>query len=151
MRAITVWQPWASLIAAKAKPYEFRGWHPPESLIGERLAIHAGARRIRRADLDYIEYHLGRPGEIALWPSKAVPIIQAARRGELPYSCIVCIGTLEPPMSGLQAAKAMGMRINDSDREGTFNWAWPLTDIEVLPNIPARGRQGLWHWEGLCP
>jgi hypothetical protein len=29
----------------------------------------------------------------------------------------------------------------------TFNWAWPLTNIEplVVP-VPARGQQGFWEW-----
>jgi len=26
MKALTIWQPWASLIMAGYKPYEFRGW-----------------------------------------------------------------------------------------------------------------------------
>ena len=48
MKALTIWQPWASLIAMGAKPYEFRGWKPPKSLIGQRLAIHAGARPVKK-------------------------------------------------------------------------------------------------------
>jgi hypothetical protein len=42
--ALTVWQPWASLIIKDFKPYEFRGWPAPRSLVGRRLAIHTGAR-----------------------------------------------------------------------------------------------------------
>lgn len=37
MKALTIWQPWASLIISGAKPYEFRGWRIPESLIGQRI------------------------------------------------------------------------------------------------------------------
>ena len=43
MRALTVKQPWASLIAAGAKKIENRSWRPPASLVGQRIAIHAGA------------------------------------------------------------------------------------------------------------
>lgn len=45
MRAITIWQPWASLILVGAKPYEFRPkpFHeyvnPPE--VGERMGLAA--------------------------------------------------------------------------------------------------------------
>jgi hypothetical protein len=53
-RALTIWQPWASLIMIGAKPYEFRGRsylayinHPQP---GERIAIHVGARPVRRAE-----------------------------------------------------------------------------------------------------
>jgi hypothetical protein len=50
MKALTVWQPWASLIIIGAKPYEFRGMsclayiNPPKP--GERIAIHAAARPV---------------------------------------------------------------------------------------------------------
>lgn len=51
MRALTVWQPWASLIAVGAKPYEFRSWPAPAWIVGQRIAIHAGVRKLwnRRA------------------------------------------------------------------------------------------------------
>lgn len=39
MKALTIWQPWASLIMIGAKPYEFRSWQPPAWLIGKRRAI----------------------------------------------------------------------------------------------------------------
>ena len=41
MKAISLNQPFASLIAQGLKPYETRNWAPPESLIGHRIAIHA--------------------------------------------------------------------------------------------------------------
>ena len=46
MKALTLWQPWASLVIAGAKPYEFRSWSPPRWLIGQRIVIHAAARRL---------------------------------------------------------------------------------------------------------
>lgn len=39
MKAISLWQPWASLVAVGAKWYETRSWPAPQSLIGKRLAI----------------------------------------------------------------------------------------------------------------
>ncbi len=52
IRAVTIWQPWASLIIIGAKPYEFRYRsylayinHPQP---GERIAIHAGVRPVKR-------------------------------------------------------------------------------------------------------
>lgn len=41
MKAITLWQPYASLVAVGAKTIETRSWPAPASLIGERLLIHA--------------------------------------------------------------------------------------------------------------
>lgn len=53
MKALTVWQPWATLIIAGAKPFEFRRWDyrtRDRGLEGQRIVIHAGARPIKRAE-----------------------------------------------------------------------------------------------------
>lgn len=45
MKALTIRQPWASLIALGVKTIETRSWKAPDTLIGERIAIHAAKRR----------------------------------------------------------------------------------------------------------
>lgn len=45
-KAITLHQPWASLIALGVKTIETRSWKPPAALLGERLLIHAGAKAV---------------------------------------------------------------------------------------------------------
>lgn len=55
MKALTIWQPWASLIMIGAKPYEFRRWDYRErepGLEGERIVIHAGARPVTLDDVE---------------------------------------------------------------------------------------------------
>ena len=47
MKALTLHQPWASLIAGGRKTIETRPWAPPCGLVGERFAIHAGTGRSR--------------------------------------------------------------------------------------------------------
>lgn len=50
MKALTIWQPWASLVMIGAKPYEFRRWDYRErqsGLQGQRIVIHAGARPVK--------------------------------------------------------------------------------------------------------
>lgn len=42
VKAVTVHQPWAGLIALGAKDVENRSWRPPSVLYGQRIAIHAG-------------------------------------------------------------------------------------------------------------
>ena len=44
MLALTLWQPWATLIAEGAKPVENRTWAPPIRIRGQRIAIHAGKK-----------------------------------------------------------------------------------------------------------
>jgi hypothetical protein len=50
--SISLWQPYASLIAIGAKPFETRHWSPPANLIGKRVAIHAAARKPTRNEID---------------------------------------------------------------------------------------------------
>lgn len=44
MKALTLWQPWASLVMAGEKVLETRSWAWHTAPEGERLAIHAAAR-----------------------------------------------------------------------------------------------------------
>ena len=50
MRALTLTQPWAGLVASGVKLIENRPWKPPTKMMGERFAIHAS----RAVDLDTI-------------------------------------------------------------------------------------------------
>ena len=42
MKALSIWQPWASLLAAGVKSYETRRWSPPADCYRTRIALHAG-------------------------------------------------------------------------------------------------------------
>ena len=147
MKALTVWQPWATLIAAGHKPYEFRGvtsttWMKPA--IGQRIAIHAGMRKGVGKEVEKLlkALHFGpRPAlaetaELYL-ATKPVPTY--------PMGCFVCTAVVGEPVRGDEAARRLGMDVNDSDRPHTFNWGWPLTGIQTVPAIPCRGFQGLWN------
>lgn len=151
MKVITVWQPWASLIAIGAKPYEFRGWKPPASLIGQRIAIHAGARPVRKSEVLQMLHGLDSPatwGQPCLIEGFARPLLTrlASHPTSVPLSHILCTAILGEPKRGDECAREFGPDAgNDSDRDGTFNWGWPLTDIRHLePPLPARGAQGFW-------
>lgn len=57
MKALTIWQPWASLIMVGAKPFEFRRWDYREretNLVDQRIAVHAGARPVRLEEVEEI-------------------------------------------------------------------------------------------------
>lgn len=148
MKAITIWQPWASLIAEGFKPYEFRGWKAPDALIGQRIAIHAGARPVRRGEvLDLLARvrasgagAVGLRGEAAAFLDR----IQSFPKS-LWLSSIVCTAVLGKPVSAREILGELGVVTNDSDRDEHFNWAWPLTEVEaVSPPRPARGALGFW-------
>ena len=48
MYAITLHQPWASLIALGVKTVETRSWPAPARLVDQRIAIHAGKQVVRQ-------------------------------------------------------------------------------------------------------
>lgn len=152
--AITIWQPWATLICEGLKPFEFRAWPAPRNVRGKRIAIHAGARPAKRTEINDLVYRLGRED----WrftglvdPARALDLLERAFNAPraLPLSSVVCTAILGEPIRNADLAAKMGIPwANDSDRDEHSNWGWPLTSIERLePFVPARGAQGFWTWE----
>ena len=158
MKALTVWQPWASLIVAGAKPYEFRGWRFPRSLLGQRIVIHAAARKLDHEEVGDMFYLLAmrdrcdaiaeKAAELCLKPELAIPVLNRALAGRLPFSAGVGTVVLGEPRGGLDIAAEFGVpRANDSDRDQHANWGWPMLEIEPWPEpMPMRGAQGFWTW-----
>lgn len=151
MKALTIWQPWASLIIAGVKPYEFRSWAAPRALRGQRIAIHAGARPVRKAELaDLITRLRGsEPWTTALKP-EALAMLERIHTspGSLPLSHVLGTAVLGEPVRGDAVVPEFGGTVNDSDRAEHCNWAWPLADIRPLaPPVEARGAQGFWDWK----
>jgi hypothetical protein len=148
VKAITLWQPWANLIAIGAKPYEFRGWLPPRSLIGQRIAIHAGARPVRAKEIEAIQRR-GASAGIRLATEAAAWLADISFELRAPVlSHVVCTAVLGEPVRADKVMTEFGVPVeNDSDRAFAFNWAWPMLDVEALePPAPARGAQGFWEW-----
>jgi hypothetical protein len=163
MKALTIWQPWASLIMAGAKPYEFRGWRVPPAIIGQRIVIHAAARKIDWDEVSYLfNVHALRDtcdrialaaAETCLVTAKAIPVLNRALqyRGTpagLPMAYGLGTAIIGEPRLGTEIAAEFGVpRANDSTRDEHANWGWPLTEIEAWPTpIPMRGAQGFWTW-----
>lgn len=158
MKALTLWQPWASLVVAGAKPYEFRSWAPPASIIDQRIAMHAAARKIDADEVGNMLFALTMrdtcdeiaraAAELCLIPELAIPVLHAALEGKLPMSAGLGTAIVGKPRLGTDIAAEFGVpRANDSDRDEHANWGWPMLEIERWPEpIPMRGAQGLWNW-----
>lgn len=158
MKALTIWQPWASLIMAGAKPYEFRGWRPPASIIGQRIVIHAAARKVDFEELTVLFNILAlrdksadiamAAAETCLLPELAIPVLNRTLEKQVPFACGLGTALVGEPRLGTEIAEEFGVpRANDSDRDEHANWGWPMLDIDVWPEpIPMRGAQGLWNW-----
>lgn len=145
---ITIWQPWASLILAGAKPFEFRKWAAPPALVGRRVAIHAGARPVKKAEVKQLlftlEHQGGKGTGLRIKPAMELLDRVVTAPGILPLSSVLCTAILGEPR---KASSIFTGEVADSDRIDQHIWAWPLTEIEPLePFAPARGNQGWWHW-----
>lgn len=161
MKALTIWQPWASLIMVAAKPFEFR----PKSYlayfgapaIGETIVIHAGARPVKPKEVDdLLERIEGNPKSTGLVPAIARTVLErckaAAKYQALPLGCGLGTAKLGKPRN----AGTIFAGIADSDRAAEdldrYNWAWPLTDIHPFDApVPMRGLQGFWTWPEKVP
>ena len=145
MMAITVWQPWASLIAMGLKPYEFRGWAPPRAMIGKRIGIHAGARPVKPPEVKDLLLQLQRGDKgAALRPEAAAFLQHVLASNSLPRSQVVCTAILGEPIRATELPPEWA----DSDRADHHTFGWPMLEVEYLmPPEPARGAQGFWRWK----
>lgn len=151
MKVLTIWQPWASLIIAGAKPYEFRGWEAPKWIQGQRIGIHAGARPVRKAEIAEL---IARLNSDAAWSTGllreiALPLLERwhLSPASLPLSSILGTAVLGRPVSAFDIVHEFGAQLNDSDRDEHGNFAWPVSEIETFtPIAPAKGMQGFWNW-----
>ncbi|GAB4071685.1 hypothetical protein KHC28_00135 [Ancylobacter sonchi] len=152
MKALTIWQPWASLILHGWKPYEFRGWPAPVNLRGQRIAIHAGARPLKVSEVaDLIMRLKGPQAWTTCLKPEALDFLERVKLspGALPLSHVLCTVELGTPVRSWEIVGEFGGVINDSDRDNHCNWAWPVSKIEPLaPPVPAKGAQGFWNWAG---
>lgn len=153
MRAITIWQPWCSLIIIGAKPYEFRpksfldySNHPK---VGERVALHAGMRPVKQAEVvDLLQKCQEENGKhTGLIVDKAIPLLQRLMqaskcRGVIAEGAILGTAVFGEPRN---AGTIFAGLPHDSDR-GDFNFAWPMLEVRALPEpIHIRGAQGFWN------
>lgn len=124
MKALTVKEPWASLIINGYKEYEFRSW---KTNYRGRILIHAGLTLEEDASKNFKDYNLNYgKGEII---------------GEATLTdCILVTDKLEDDLYKLNPlvyAKSKHSRV----------YAWKLEDIKVYNRrIPSKGRLGLWNY-----
>lgn len=166
MKAITIWQPWASLIACGAKKYETRSW--ATSYRGP-IAIHAAMKDY--ADMMSSEQISATMRAFARTRYE-VPHTRAGGGYDYvwPYGAVVATAELVgcwkthklengnygirmqvPLMHGRYGFETVEI----SEQEALFgDWtlgrfAWELANVKLLPApVPVKGKQGLWNWEG---
>lgn len=135
MKALTLTQPWASLVAIGAKQIETRSWRTPYR---GPLAIHA-AKGWTKADVAlFFEAPFREPLTAA-----GYKFYSQLPRGAVIATCrlIDCRPTeiIVPSINGTAEVIFGNYELG--------RWAWLLADIQKLPEpIPARGALSLWDW-----
>ena len=135
MKALSLWQPYATLSIIGAKHYETRGW--ATNFRGE-LAIHAAKKPVKSV--------------LRMLPQDVVGIILDRLRGrspdDLPVGAVIgtvkivdCIEITEEFVSALPAYELAC---------GDFSigrYAWKMEDPRAFIHpATATGHQGLWNW-----
>ena len=171
VKAISLHQPWASLIAEGIKTIETRNWAPPKALIGQRIAIHAAKRKPTMNDMQLIPhrgievkipgyfYQLATPTgqrggvQVVTEPGRECPLGKMVATAKLIRALPVSevrdgVAALYRPMTC--RGPLPSCPYIQIDPYGDFSpgrWLWFLEDIEKLdPPVPAAGHQGFWNW-----
>ena len=162
MKAITMYQPWASLLACGAKKYETRSW--PTNYRGP-IAIHAATRKPDTRGMSASTVH-------AMVQAVRPLVVQDARTTMylplelLPRGAIIATAELvecwqviehTPTVIILRQSNGIGEDKIPADAPylqfGDYSvgrYIWAFTNMTMLPEpIPAKGRQRIWNWEGV--
>ncbi len=128
MKALTLTQPWATLVAEGRKAIETRSWR---THYRGPMAIHA-AKGIPPIAREFARKFTAHRAE--LLPRGAV----------LCYIDLVACVPTENVVRGLSADE----RCFGDYGPGRWAWVFDPASLRVLPEpIPARGALGLWEWE----
>jgi activating signal cointegrator 1 len=151
MKALTLWQPWASLVAMGEKCIETRCWstdyrgkmaiHAAQAIPAKYLGASAETEEFRDELADVFNVRRDRDDRAGKHVNQALT--------ELPKGAVLCIVTLlaiEEIDVTLRETLSRRERLFGNYDDGRF--AWYLQLIEVFdPVVPAKGNRRLWNWE----
>ena len=146
MKAISLWQPWATLIASGAKRIETRSWAPYKLRAGQLVAIHA-AKRWTADERDICEDEpfkrcLTLAAERGLWSFEKPPL-----------GCVVAIARFQCAVPTLRAQDGGFDYDQMSDEEYEFGnfgpdrYGWLFSEVRPLEPISTPGQRGLFDWQ----
>lgn len=148
MKALTIYQPWATLIMIGAKPCEFRRWDyrtRARDLVDQRIVVHASARPVRPNEVKDLVYRLNQGEDLGLVAAPSLELLEGWLRSRATLITAAGLGTAQ--LGTPRRASEIYAGTPDSDRIDEHVWGWPLTDVRPFePPIPARGLQGFWEW-----
>jgi hypothetical protein len=130
LTAITLHQPWASLVAKGCKQYETRDW--PTNHRGP-IVIHAGRKPKGKQELREHD--------------KVVASFKDLLNEDCPYSSVIAIAQLTDVI--LITDEIIGQQTETELRCGNWavgRYAFKLENVRAIEPIVATGKQGLWKW-----
>lgn len=151
MKAITIWQPWASWLASGKKLFETRSWYTkyrgPIAIHAASRSISSVRRRVHPKELDDGK----RASYGAIW--------EALEDADVPLGCIVGMSRLVDcyriyaDCNGEPFIRTSHGIYKPDERERSLGdwtpgrYAWGFADMKPIEPIPAKGKQGLWEWK----
>lgn len=157
MKAITLTQPWASLVACGAKQLETRTWQPygdwKDWKEGDMLAIHAGKGLAGMKKVDYVELCAREPYRTALSIAAQQGLLprvpkESLRAMSLPLGAVVAIARLGGVITS-EEALAAGLSYEEKafGNYAPGRWVWKLEDVHPIVPVAAKGMQRQWLWD----
>ncbi len=149
MIALTLTQPWATLVAIGAKKIETRSW---QTCYRGPLAIHAAKGLGPVGGTKGLRDLCGREPfctVLTAWANEYSKgyssLADMVKRPLFPLGAIIATCRLTV------VAPTQNVKVSDQERAfGDYTsgrFAWVLEDVQMLPTpIPARGALGLWEW-----
>lgn len=133
MKALPLWQPWASLVAVGAKNIETRHWPAPATMVGQRIAIHATKTtdHLQLARVAPFSDYLPAPELLPLGALIATVVVDRSRRITAESAALL---------------EAMNPHEFAFGNYAEGRYAWVLRDAQTLAApIPWRGSQGIFE------
>lgn len=157
MMALSLWQPWASLVMAGIKPFEFRTWPAPAAHHDSVIVIHAAARPVRKQEIKELLVDRKKLLRSLGWRNflDPAPFLDAAHVVLEPLCLSPGRATIGAGLGTVRLGKPVtAMQLMEgtmpADEIDPDMWAWPVDDAQPFKEpIPAKGAQGFWKWEFL--
>ena len=136
MYALTLWQPWATLLVAGIKQVETRSWSAqPKLKLPSKILIHASVRPIKKEEIGPI--HEALPPDICL------------KTRSLKYPLGSVIGSVTVVSSTCMDEDSFDELSEVEEALGLWQpgrWAWGCTNAVMFNEpIKCKGRQGFWR------
>lgn len=132
MKCLSLWEPWATLIARGDKHIETRSW----------FTSYRGPLAIQSAKSTKL-LHMWE----ALWyeANDGIPGCAPATPATWPHGRVIAVATLFDCVPTVPLADVLSMKERAFGDYTIGRFAWLLKDVRVLSTpIPTRGYQGLW-------